>query len=130
MQCIIVRSPRELLSAPQVGYVGPGMDKREAVRVPVSVKARCRCSDIEIDGLVEDVSRSGLFLRAPKWIRPGSSAEIVLDLPGEDTILLEVRVVRVEHSSERAGMGMQVVPAGANRPLANFIMRQHASSSS
>jgi hypothetical protein len=106
------------------------MDKREAVRVPVSVRARCRCSEIEIDGLVEDVSRSGLFLRAPKWIRPGSSAEIVLDLPGEDTILLEVRVVRVEHSSERAGMGLQVVGSEANRPLANFIMRQHASSSS
>ena len=106
------------------------MDKREAVRVPVRVRARCRCSDIEIDGLVEDVSRSGLFLRAPKWIRPGSSAEIVLDIPGEETVLLEVKVVRVEHSDERAGMGMKVMQPEANRPLANFIMRQHASSSS
>ena len=106
------------------------MDKREAVRVPVNVRARFRCSDIEIDGLVEDVSRSGLFLRAPKWIRPGSNAEIVLDLPGEDTLLLEVKVVRVEHSDERAGMGLHVVQRDANRPLANFIMRQHASSSS
>lgn len=105
------------------------MDKREAVRVPVNVRARCRCSDIEIDGLVEDVSRSGLFLRAPKWVRPGSDAEIVLDLPGE-TLSLEVKVVRVEHSDERAGMGMKVVHVGANRPLANFIMKQHASSSS
>ena len=107
------------------------MDKREAVRVPVRVRARCRCSDIEIDGLVEDVSRSGLFLRAPKWIRPGSTAEIDLDLPGEPTTLrLEVQVVRVEHNEGRAGMGMRVVEAGANRPLANFIMRQHATSSS
>jgi PilZ domain len=106
------------------------MDKREAVRVPVRVRARCRCSDIEIDGFVEDVSRSGLFLRAPKWIRPGSNAEIDLDLPGEPTMRLEVQVVRVEHNEERAGMGMKVVEPGANRPLANFIMRQHATAAS
>jgi hypothetical protein len=106
------------------------MDKREAVRVPVSVRARCRCSDIEIDGLVEDVSRSGLFLRAPKWIRPGSSAEIELDLPGEAPLRLEVCVVRVEHEERRAGMGMKVMQPDANRPLANFIMRQHASATS
>ena len=106
------------------------MDKREAVRVPVSVPARCRCSDIEIDGLVEDVSRSGLFLRAPKWIRPGSSAEIELDLPGEEPLKLEVSVVRVEHEERRAGMGLRVKHADANRPLANFIMRQHASTTS
>jgi hypothetical protein len=103
------------------------MDKREAVRVPVRVRARCRCSDIEIEGLVEDVSRSGLFLRAPKWVRPGSTAEIDLDLPGENTTLrLEVRVVRVEHNAERAGMGMKVVAPETSRPLANFIMKQHA----
>jgi hypothetical protein len=130
MQCIILRSPRELCFRGRVGYVGFRMDKREAVRVPVNVRARCRCSEIEIDGLVEDVSRNGMFLRAPKWIRPGSNAEILLDLPGEDTLLLEVKVVRVEHSDDRAGMGLQVVNTGANRPLANFIMRQHASSSS
>lgn len=103
------------------------MDKREAVRVPVRVRARCRCSEIEIDGLVEDVSRSGLFLSAPKWIRPGSNAEIDLELPGEEPLHLEVCVVRVEHGEQRAGMGMKVVHADANRPLANFIMRQHAS---
>ena len=107
------------------------MDKREAVRVPVRVRARCRCSGIEIDGLVEDVSRSGLFLRAPKWVRPGSAAEIDLDLPGEETLHLEVHVVRVEHSMKRAGMGLRFVDRPAvSRALANFIMRRHAESSS
>src|SRR6266508_2392369 len=101
-------------------------DKREAVRVPVSVRARCRCSDIVIDGLVEDVSRNGLFLRAPKWVRPGSEAELDLQLPGEGTLSLVVEVVRVEHSNDRAGMGLRVMGGiGAQRPLANFIMRQH-----
>src|SRR5689334_1875970 len=103
------------------------MDKREAVRVPVRVKAQCRSfSGIVIDGLVEDVSRSGLFMRAPKWIRPGSSAEIDLDLPGEQKCLrLAVEVVRVEHHEDRAGMGVRFVDAGEQRrSLANFIMRQ------
>jgi PilZ domain-containing protein len=101
-------------------------DKREAVRVPVSVKARCRSSGIEIDGLVEDISRSGLFLRAPKWVRPGSEAELDLHLPGQETLRLVVEVVRVEHSNDRAGMGLKVMGGdGSSRPLANFIMRQH-----
>jgi hypothetical protein len=104
------------------------MDKREAVRVPVSVRAQCRCCGIVIDGLVEDVSRSGLFLRSPRWIRPGSAAEIDLDLPGEETLHLLVQVVRVEHGEMRAGMGLRVVDEpGRSKPLANFIMRQHAS---
>lgn len=108
------------------------MDKRDAVRVPVRVPARCRCSSgIEIDGLVEDVSRSGLFLRAPELIRPGSVAEIDLELPGEGILHLEVAVVRVEHRPERAGMGLRVVERpDTSRPLANFIMRQHAESAS
>ncbi|MGN6106284.1 MAG: PilZ domain-containing protein [Kofleriaceae bacterium] len=98
------------------------MDKREAVRVPVRVRARCRCAGVVIDGLVEDVSRSGLFLSATNSIRPGTSAELDLDLPGEDTLHLMVEVVRVEDR----GMGLKFVEqVEPSRPLANFIMRQH-----
>ena len=107
------------------------MDKREAVRIPVRVRASCRCSGIVIEGFVEDVSRSGLFMRAPKWLRAGSSAELDLDLPGQEPLHLEVNVVRVEHSPERAGMGLRFVERPeVSRPLANFIMQQHASTSS
>lgn len=102
------------------------MDKREAVRVPVRARAQCRCSGIVIDGLVEDVSRSGLFLRSPKWIRSGSVAELELDLPGEATLQLAAEVVRVEHSDDRAGMAFRFVEdPERNRSLANFIMRHH-----
>ena len=103
------------------------MDKREAVRVPVRVLAQCRAHGVVIDGVVEDVSRSGLFLRAPKLVATGSSAEIALDLPGEAPLHLNAEVVRLEHSSERAGMGLRIiVDADDSRQLANFIMRQHA----
>ena len=103
------------------------MDKREAVRVPVRVPAKCRADGVVIDGLVEDVSRSGLFLRAPKQMAAGSSAEIALDLPGEPPLYLNAEVVRVENGPERAGMGLRLLVEGQEGwPLANFIMRQHA----
>jgi len=102
------------------------MDKRAAVRVPVRVRAQCRAHGLVIDGLVEDVSRSGLFMRAPRLIRPGSSADLHLDLPGEETLRLAVEVVRVEQEP-RAGMAVRFL-GEPRRPLANFIMRQHASS--
>lgn len=105
------------------------MDKREAVRVPVQVRARCRSDGVVIDGLVEDVSRSGLFLRASSSIREGASVEMDLDLPGEATLRLVVQVVRVERGPRGVGMGLRFVgqPERA-RSLANFIMRQHQTS--
>lgn len=105
------------------------MDKREAVRIPVHVPAQIRSTfGTIIEGHVEDVSRSGMFLRSPALMRPGSAAEIELDLPGEPPLHLIARVVRVEHSQERAGMGLRIVEGeGTSRSLANFIMRQHAS---
>jgi uncharacterized protein (TIGR02266 family) len=103
------------------------MDKREAVRVPVLVPAQCRSHGVVIDGFVEDVSRSGLFMRAPKLMAAGSSAEIKLDLPGEPPLHLNAEVVRVEHNPQRAGMGLRIIDdAQDSRALANFIMRQHA----
>jgi hypothetical protein len=103
------------------------MDKREAVRVPVRVPALCRADGVVIDGFVEDLSRTGLFLRSTALMATGSSAEIRLDVPGEPPIQLTAQVVRVEHNLHRAGMGLRIiVDAQDGRPLANFIMRQHA----
>jgi len=106
------------------------MDKREAVRVPVRVKARCRCHGVVIDGFVEDLSRSGLFLRAPEMIASGSSTELDLDVGGEEPLHLEAEVVRIEHSDQREGMGLRFVDPGASsRGLANLMLRQHATTS-
>ena len=103
------------------------MDKREAVRIPVRVPALCRSLGVVIDGFVEDVSRTGLFLRTPKLVAAGSPAEIELELPGEAPLNLHTEVVRVEHRPERAGMGLRIiVDIQDRRTLANFIMRQHA----
>jgi len=105
------------------------MDQREAVRVPVRVRAQCKVPGLVIDGLVEDVSRSGAFLAAQGHLDPGSSVELDLELPGEDALVqLSAEVVRVE-TDERHGMGLRfaddALALAARRPLANFIMRQH-----
>ncbi len=105
------------------------MDKREAVRVPVRVHARCRLeTGVVVDGLVEDVSRSGMFLAMTEdepMLACGSSTSIALELPGEAMLQLEAHVVRVENS----GVGLKFVEGTEpnRRPLANFIMKQHAS---
>lgn len=106
-----------------MGYVGKAMDKREAVRVPAQVRAQCRRDGVIIDGLVEDVSRSGLFLKASSVIRQGEQAELDLALPGEGTLRLPVEVVRVVRG---VGMGLRFVgEPEPSRTLANFIMFQH-----
>ncbi len=107
------------------------MDKRDAVRIPVQLPAVCRSDGEVIDGFVEDLSRTGLFLRASKPIAAGTAAEIQLQLPGEPPIQLNAEVVRVEAASRgndgRPGMGLRIVADAEDcRPLANFIMRQHA----
>jgi hypothetical protein len=68
-------------------------------------------------------------MRSPRQMDPGSSAELDLCLPGEETIHLHAEVVRVE-TAPRAGMALRFVGdiERHRRPLANFIMRQHATS--
>jgi len=105
------------------------MDKREAVRVPVRVKARCRCDDgVVIEGFVEDLSRSGMFFCAVETICAGSAAAIDLEVPGDEPIRLEAQVVRVEQTADREGMAFRFIdPQRTRASLANFIMRSHHS---
>ncbi len=107
------------------------MDKREAVRVPVEVAARCRLSvdGNFVAGFVEDVSKSGVFLRLdPADIEAGTEGELDLDLPGEVTLHLQVQIVRVEEEP-RAGVALKFSGDSlrARVPLANFIMKRHQS---
>lgn len=74
-----------------------------------------------IVGVVEDLSRSGLFLRSELGLCQGDSAELDLDVPGEPAPLhLTAQVVRVDSD----GMAFRFLEL-PSRPLANFIMHQH-----
>ena len=102
------------------------MDKREAVRVPVRVRASCHAHDELLVGTVEDISRSGAFFLAPHRAQLGDTAEIQLDLQGEQ-IRIAAEVVRIV-DEPRAGIGLRFVGQSerTRRPLANFIMQCHA----
>lgn len=66
-------------------------------------------------------------MRSPRAMAPGFAAELALDLPGEETLMLTAEVVRIE-TEPRAGMALRFVGdvERHRRPLANFIMRQHS----
>lgn len=64
-----------------------------------------------------------MFLRAAKQIAMGSSAEISIHLPDEEPVKLTAEVVRVDEE----GMALRFVDGDpGRRPLANFIMKRHA----
>lgn len=77
-----------------------------------------------IDGTVEDLSKSGLFLKADLSLDEGSAAELDLEVPGEAPLHLAARVVRVDDG----GMAFKFAEQ-PSRPLANFIMKQYQAGS-
>ena len=100
-------------------------ETRAAQRIPVRLRAQYRSNGAIIDGVVDSLSRTGLFLRADLLDTEGTEAELVLDLPGADEPLhLPGEVVRVDHRPGKSGMGIRFgsLGDGARRPLANFMI--------
>ena len=100
-------------------------EKRAASRIPVRLRAQYRSNGAIIDGVVDSLSRTGLFLRADLLDTPGTEGELILDLPGtNETLPLPSEVVRVGHRPGKSGMGIRFgsLDTGARRPLANFMI--------
>ena len=100
-------------------------EKRAAQRIPVNLRAQYRSEGAMIDGIVDSLSRCGLFLRADLLDEPGAEAIVDLDLPGTaGTLRLPGEVVRVDARAGRSGMGIRfaMLPDEARRPLANFMI--------
>jgi uncharacterized protein (TIGR02266 family) len=100
-------------------------EKRAAQRIPVLLRAQYRSNGAVIDGVVDNLSRHGLFLRADLLDTPGTEAVVDLDLPGtEGPLRLPGEVVRVDDRPGRSGMGIRfgALAATARRPLANFMI--------
>jgi hypothetical protein len=87
--------------------------------------ARYHAHDEVFDGTVEDISRSGMLFTAPHRARLGDTAEIQLELSGEQ-LRIVAEVVRIVDAP--AGLGLRFLgqPERTRRPLANFIMHCHA----
>jgi PilZ domain-containing protein len=68
----------------------------------VAVQFRTSSKYVWIDGMTENISRSGLLFRSPKAIEAGAAIELDFDMPQEITgegsarVLCEGKVVRVE----------------------------------
>ena len=99
-------------------------EKRSAHRIAVRLRACFRSSGAVIEGWVLDLSRRGLFLRAEFLDEPGATGSIDLELPDGESLRLPGEVVRVETSSDHAGMAIRFgnLSDEARRPLANFMM--------
>ena len=100
-------------------------EKRAAQRIPVRLRAQYRSNGAIIDGVVDSLSRTGLFLRADLLETPGTETVVELDLPGQEVPLkLPGEVVRVDARPGSSGMGIRFagLPDGARRPLANFMI--------
>jgi hypothetical protein len=82
-----------------------------------------RSSSTVLDGVVEDLSRSGMFIATDVVDVLGAHASIDLDLPGDGPVQLRGEVVRVERDGKR-GLGIKIARDDeARRPLANFMMK-------
>lgn len=79
---------------------------------------------LEIDGLVEDLSRHGMFVRTAETLPPGTPATVCLELP-ERQVMLRGQVVRVGRG-ERIGMGVRFAEETDRRQVVNYLMHCHA----
>jgi hypothetical protein len=99
-------------------------DRRSSQRIPVTLRASYRSSTTVLDGVVEDLSRSGMFIATEAVDVPGAAAQIEVDLPGDGPIHVRAEVVRVGERDGRRGIAVRIArDDDARRPLANYMMR-------
>lgn len=73
----------------------PGTNKRGASRHRVALRAHYTCRNREASGLVENLSRDGLFVRGRSDLRMGEVIVVALELPGLGNHELHCRVIHV-----------------------------------
>jgi PilZ domain len=101
-------------------------DSRRSARLDVKLRAIYLTNDLVVDGLVDDLSRTGLFLHAPDCDDVGTKGVLMVSLPDREPVRLDAKVVRVEEHG-RKGMALSFDEgATAHKVLANFMMKQHA----
>ena len=101
-------------------------DSRRSARLDVKLRALYLTDDLVVDGVVDDLSRTGLFLHAPDCDQVGSTGVLMVSLPDRDPVKFDAKVVRVEQAG-RCGMALTFESAAHNHiALANFMMQRHA----
>jgi hypothetical protein len=101
-------------------------DSRRSARLDVKLRALYLTDDLVVDGVVEDLSRTGLFLHAPDFDTVGASGVLMVSLPDREPLKFDAKVVRIEQDG-RSGMALCFDDtSSAHMALANFMMQRHA----
>jgi hypothetical protein len=101
-------------------------DSRRSARLEVKLRALYLTNDLVVEGVVDDLSRSGLFLHAPDCDNVGSYGVLMVSIPGREPVKFDAKVVRVEADGRR-GMALKFEDSASNhKALANYMMKQHA----
>ena len=101
-------------------------DSRRSARLDVKLRALYLTNDLVVDGLVDDLSRTGLFLHSLDCDQVGTQGVLMVALPDREPVRFDAKVVRVENAGRR-GMALYFDDAAVGHvALANFLMQRHA----
>jgi Tfp pilus assembly protein PilZ len=107
-----------------------GSERRNFPRYNVNLPVRFSSEMLDFDatcelwdGLVEDISRTGLFIRSDLLEVPGTPVCLSLRMPiGEQTLFLNGRVAWImEHPPKGPGMGIQLRDGPIGEKLFNRL---------
>lgn len=103
--------------------------KRRHRRIPIELRVGLRLDRARppLEGAIENISRSGVFVRCPETAAPGTGVVMSIELPDSRSgpIELSGKVVHVRDSQRRRGMGImfRFSSAGAVRRIAEIVRR-------
>jgi uncharacterized protein (TIGR02266 family) len=103
-------------------------DRRGSARISVKLYVRYRSDSVLLDGWVDNLSSSGLFLRTDVLDVQGQRVRLKLSLPGEATpVFVDGEVTRLVTEPPNTGMGIRILDIGPleRRRLANFMIERH-----
>ncbi len=96
-------------------------EKRKIMRLQKRLKLRYGVKRATSLAFTEDFSEAGIFIRAVNVMLPGSTLQVDLSLPDNDTVSFEGRIVwgrRVPgsliHFAKKSGMGLIITGFTAN----------------
>jgi DNA-binding response OmpR family regulator len=90
-------------------------------RVPVQVRARVRCGEVEIDAMTIDLSLNGTLIRAQQLFPRGSSVQVRLFLDPAEALVVNGSVARTAMNDEM-GIQLESLRAYESARLQEFLL--------
>ena len=102
----------------------PMVQQRRSQRIRVQFAARYASSNLNLEGLVTDLSPEGLFFSSDYLDGTGEAADVWIDLPSQQaTLQLRGEVRWVKDSPHGCGMGIKLIDLSlSDRMLLSGLM--------